>query len=95
MSERRANRVQGRRQTTSRRDRGCGLRWTRRRQRPDQFRSRHHERYAYSAGQTYFPDGVARQHWYQPANQGAEIKIGEKLGWLRSLDTAADGTAKP
>ncbi|WP_415877949.1 hypothetical protein [Burkholderia sp. BCC1999] len=47
------------------------------------------------AGQIYFPDGVARQHWYQPANQGAEIKIGEKLDGLRSLDTAADGTAKP
>ncbi|MCA8348487.1 replication-associated recombination protein A [Burkholderia cepacia] len=59
------------------------------------YRYAHHERDAYSAGQTYFPDGVARQHWYQPANQGAEIKIGEKLGWLRSLDATADGTTKP
>ncbi|KFG98469.1 recombination factor protein RarA [Burkholderia paludis] len=58
------------------------------------YRYAHHERYAYSAGQTYFPDGVARQAWYQPADQGAEIRIGEKLAWLRSLDAAADGNGK-
>lgn len=54
------------------------------------YRYAHDEPNAYAAGQNYFPDGFGRQRWYQPSNRGMEIKIGEKLTWLRSLDDAAD-----
>lgn len=40
----------------------------------------------YAAGQTYFPEGVARPGWYQPTDRGVERRLGERLAWLRSLD---------
>lgn len=43
----------------------------------------------YAAGQSYFPEGVARPGWYQPTDRGVERRLGEWLTWLRSLD---DGT---
>jgi len=52
------------------------------------YRYAHDEPDAYAAGQSYFPDGVAAQHWYQPTGRGLEGKIGEKLAWLRGLDAA-------
>jgi len=53
------------------------------------YRYAHDEPNAYAAGQTYFPDGVASQRWYQPTDRGLEAKVAEKLAWLRSLDAAA------
>lgn len=41
---------------------------------------------AYSAGQTYFPDDLPEQDWYRPAPRGLEIKLAEKLQYLRSQD---------
>lgn len=54
-----------------------------------EYRYAHDEPDAYAAGQSYFPDDVEPQHWYQPTDRGLEAKIGEKLSWLRSLDDAA------
>lgn len=59
------------------------------------YRYAHQEPNAYAAGQTYFPDGMMRHEWYQPTNRGTELKMGERLAWLRSLDDAEDGTADP
>lgn len=43
----------------------------------------------YAAGQSYFPDEVPAQAFYQPVDAGLEIRIAEKLKELRARDTAA------
>jgi len=53
------------------------------------YRHAHAEPDAYAAGEHYMPDELAEPDWYQPAPRGLELKIGEKLRWLRSLDEAA------
>ena len=40
------------------------------------------------SGQNYFPDGVAREDFYQPAGRGLEREIGERLAaWRKLRDT--------
>ncbi|ASK26410.1 AAA family ATPase [Neisseria chenwenguii] len=51
-----------------------------------EYRYAHDEPNAYAAGETYMPDGMAEPDFYQPVPRGLEIKIGEKLDWLRKLD---------
>jgi len=58
------------------------------------YRYAHDEPHGYAAGETYFPEGLRPQRWYQPVARGLEIKIGEKLQWLRQLDLEARA-AKP
>jgi putative ATPase len=53
------------------------------------YRYAHDEPNAYAAGETYLPEGMAEPGWYQPAPRGMEVKIGEKLAWLRELDRKA------
>lgn len=53
------------------------------------YRYAHDEPNAYAAGETYLPDGLEGQSWYQPVPRGLEIKIGEKLAYLRQLDQDA------
>lgn len=53
------------------------------------YRYAHDEPNAYASGETYLPDGMKEPGWYSPTDRGLEIKIGEKLNWLRSLDTQA------
>jgi putative ATPase len=48
------------------------------------YRYAHDEEGAYSAGQRYFPEGMAEPGWYQPTERGLEAKIREKLAELRS-----------
>ena len=50
------------------------------------YRYAHDEDEAYAAGETYLPEGVTRQDWYQPTDRGLEAKIREKLAHLRKLD---------
>ena len=47
------------------------------------YRYAHNEPNGFSAGQTYFPEAMGEQIYYQPINRGLEIKIGEKLKQLR------------
>ena len=54
-----------------------------------EYRYAHDEPNAYAAGETYLPDGVADQHWYEPVPRGLEIKIGEKLSLLKKWDEDA------
>ncbi|WP_338849643.1 replication-associated recombination protein A [Massilia sp. W12] len=60
-----------------------------------QYRYAHDEEQAYAAGENYLPDGMQEPGWYQPAPRGLEIKIGEKLKFLRGLDAAAPPAAEP
>ena len=56
-----------------------------------EYRYAHDEPHAYAAGETYLPDGMAEPHWYQPVPRGLEIKIAEKMAFLRKLDQEARG----
>ena len=58
------------------------------------YRYAHHEPDAYAAGETYLPDELAGQQWYKPTSRGLEVKIGEKLNFLKNLDTAARNLEK-
>jgi putative ATPase len=53
------------------------------------YRYAHDEPNAYAAGETYLPEGLENQHWYEPTPRGLEIKIAEKLAYLRKLDEEA------
>jgi putative ATPase len=47
------------------------------------YRYAHDEPDAVAAGDRYFPDGLEAR-FYEPTDRGMEIRIGEKLAWLRS-----------
>jgi len=54
-----------------------------------EYRYAHDEPEAYAAGESYFPEEIGEQHYYDPAPRGLEIKIAEKLAHLRELDKKA------
>ena len=35
----------------------------------------------------YFPEALSGQEYYSPVNRGLEIKVQEKLNYLRKLDS--------
>lgn len=53
------------------------------------YRYAHDEEEAYAAGENYLPDELQGAKFYQPVEQGLEIKIREKLKHLRELDRIA------
>ena len=53
------------------------------------YRYAHDESNAYAAGETYMPEGLEELRWYEPVPRGMEIKIAEKLAYLRQLDQDA------
>lgn len=57
------------------------------------YRYAHNEPQAYAAGEDYFPEELEPRRYYEPADRGLELKIGQKLEYLRSLD-AASGTKR-
>lgn len=54
-----------------------------------EYRYAHKEAEGYAAGENYFPEPLAGTHYYQPVERGLEIKIAEKLRYLRRLDAEA------
>jgi putative ATPase len=50
------------------------------------YRYAHDEAEGYAAGETYLPDGMTPQRWYEPTDRGAEQRIKERLQALRELD---------
>lgn len=58
------------------------------------YRYAHDEPHAYAAGETYLPEGLGEPCWYQPVPRGLELKIGEKLAFLRGLDARARAEAE-
>lgn len=54
-----------------------------------EYRYAHDEPHAYAAGESYLPADMSEPGWYRPVQRGLEIKIAEKLEFLRSLDQKA------
>jgi len=54
-----------------------------------EYRYAHDEPEAYAAGENYFPDAMATPEYYQPVERGLEIKIKEKMNYLKTLDAKA------
>nr|WP_290579702.1 replication-associated recombination protein A [Ketobacter sp.] len=55
----------------------------------EEYRYAHDYPEAYAAGENYLPEAISQQHWYEPVPRGLEIKIGEKLKYLKTLDQAS------
>ncbi|MES9861945.1 MAG: replication-associated recombination protein A [Candidatus Thiodiazotropha sp. LLP2] len=53
------------------------------------YRYAHDEPNAYAAGENYMPDTLEGRRYYYPVDRGMEIKISEKLEFLRKLDLDA------
>lgn len=50
------------------------------------YRYAHEEPHGFAAGEHYFPGDMDPPTWYQPVNRGLEIKIAEKMVFLRELN---------
>ena len=53
------------------------------------YRYAHDEAEGHAAGESYWPDGMPAQQFYQPTGRGLEGKIGEKLTWLSQRNSQA------
>jgi putative ATPase len=53
------------------------------------YRYAHDEPHAYAAGENYLPESLRGRRFYHPTDRGLEIKIAEKLAFLRKLDEEA------
>ncbi|MEW8090787.1 MAG: replication-associated recombination protein A, partial [Candidatus Thiodiazotropha endolucinida] len=53
------------------------------------YRYAHDEPNAYTAGENYLPEHLAGHRYYYPVDRGMEIRIAEKLEFLRRLDEEA------
>ena len=53
------------------------------------YRYAHDEELGYAAGESYLPEGLPQQRFYEPVARGLEQRIGERLAELRALDAAA------
>jgi len=49
------------------------------------YRYAHDEAHAFAAGENYFPEALKGKRYYHPVERGLEIKIKEKLAFLRKL----------
>ena len=59
------------------------------------YRYAHDEPDAFAAGETYLPEGLTHQRFYEPVERGLEIKIRARLLHLRALnEQAAQGSKK-
>jgi len=50
------------------------------------YRYAHDELDAYAAGEKYFPENMGERVYYHPVERGLELKIAERLKYLRQLD---------
>ena len=50
----------------------------------ENYRYAHDESEGFAAGESYLPEQLSGRHYYQPVDRGLEIKIAEKLNYLRS-----------
>lgn len=53
------------------------------------YRYAHNEVGGYAAGENYFPQELENSFYYQPVERGLEIKIKQRLDYLRQLDSQA------
>lgn len=59
------------------------------------YRYAHDEAQGYAAGETYLPEGLPQQRFYEPAPRGLEQRIADRLAELRRLDEVAGGAGPP
>ena len=52
----------------------------------ENYRYAHDEAEGFAAGENYFPTEMQAKHYYQPVERGLEIKIKQRLDYLRSLN---------
>jgi putative ATPase len=52
------------------------------------YRYAHDEPHGYAAGEHYMPEELGARRYYEPVDRGLEIKLAEKLEFLRKLDQA-------
>jgi len=50
------------------------------------YRYAHNEDQGYAAGESYLPEELNDKQYYFPTDRGLEVKIAEKLRYLRTLD---------
>ena len=50
------------------------------------YRYAHDEEDGFAAGENYFPEALKDRQYYHPVDRGLELKIREKLAYLRGLD---------
>ncbi len=50
------------------------------------YRYAHDEPDGYAAGEQYFPEELGERRYYRPVARGLEIKIAERLAYLREMD---------
>jgi putative ATPase len=55
----------------------------------EQYQYAHDHQDAFVAGENYFPESLSEQQYYLPVDRGLELKIGEKLNYLRSQNEAS------
>jgi putative ATPase len=58
------------------------------------YRYAHDEPDAFAAGETYLPEGLTHQRFYEPVERGLEIKIRARLLHLRALNEQAAQVSK-
>ena len=51
------------------------------------YRYAHDEPEGFAAGETYWPEGMPQQRFYEPVQRGLEQRIAERLAQLRALNT--------
>jgi putative ATPase len=56
----------------------------------DSYQYAHDHQEAFVPGESYVPEALANQTFYQPVNRGMEIQIGEKLARLREANRQSD-----
>lgn len=57
------------------------------------YRYAHHEADGYAAGENYFPQELTDARYYYPVERGLEIKIKQRLDYLRQLDKTKTETS--
>lgn len=50
------------------------------------YRYAHNEPHAYAAGETYLPEGLVGERFYEPSDRGLEKQLQAKMAFLRALD---------
>ena len=55
-----------------------------------EYRYAHDEEGGYAAGEQYMPEEIADRRYYEPVDRGLELKIKEKLDYLKQLDQNSD-----
>jgi putative ATPase len=50
------------------------------------YRYAHNEDKGYAAGESYMPEEMDNKQYYFPTDRGLEVKIAEKIRYLRTLD---------